>query len=337
MRAASPALLLFLVVNGSPTSCADDSPGSEAHRHLLSGNSAQFAEELLAHSQTGWVVHRSTVSGGTEVVTISEFFPPSLALAWHAALNSTWRRTEGCRKRGDCSPGNDGDGCSWLYTTNSHGGNAKIRSVFRQSERRAEVGTLYKRGAFAYSKWELTSSHPLHHAMGEIMETADVKQAIARAMWPNHGPSTGRGLGAADEALGEVSDYFVTAYDDGDFLSTHSDGASGSLAWVIHLTGHGGGWSSTSGGALRFNQGRVIKTPQDFEPGFNKLHLFLTRPSSCPHQVLPVSHSQAGAEPRFGITGWYMTKGDHFDANTKREHELMRAAATKASKSDQCF
>ena len=63
---------------------------------------------------------------------------------------------------------------------------------------------------------------------------------------------------------------------------------------------------------------------RDFEPGFNRLLLFLTRPDYVPHRVLPVALS-VQAEPRFGITGWYMTRGDSFSAETKRDHDKMRA------------
>ena len=165
---------------------------------------------------------------------------------------------------------------------------------------------MYKKGSFAYSKWELTTSHSLYRLMGEMMESRDVRRAIANVMWPDQSRGI-RGLAAVeggaaadDEKLGAISDYFVTAFDDGDFLSTHGDGASGSLAWVLHLAGHHGGWNPTAGGALRFNGGRVVKTARDFDPGFNKLLLFLTRPDFCPHQVLRVTHKEKGAEPRFG-------------------------------------
>lgn len=290
-----------------------------------------LAGMVAAHSESGWVVSREEVANNTTVVEVSNFLPAGTAMHWHAMLNGTWRRSEECRSGGTCAPGADGNGCSWLYTTNSRGGNQKIRSVFRQEVRRAEVNALNKRGAFAYSKWELSTAHPLFRALGDLMKAPAVRRAIARLLWPK-APS-----GHEVEMLGAISDYFVTAFDDGDFLSTHSDGASGSLAWVLHLAGHHGGWSSTAGGALRFNAGSAVRTHRDFEPSFNRLLLFLTRPDHCPHQVLPVTHTQKGAEPRFGITGWYMTASDRFDAATRAQNELMRAAASKTSTSGQCL
>ena len=76
---------------------------------------------------------------------------------------------------------------------------------------------------------------------------------------------------------------------------------------------------------------------RDFAPSFNRLLLFLTRPDYVPHQVLPVKLPSADHPPRFGMTGWYMTKTDHFSAATQRENDAMRAAASKASVGDVCL
>ena len=182
------------------------------------------------------------------------------------------------------------------------------------AERRQEVEDIYRSRRFAYSKWELAARSRLYQAVGNMMATAEVREAVARAV----------GLAAAGgtPALGSVSDYFITAYDQGDFLSTHSDGASGSLAWVLHLAK--GAWD---GGALRFNAGRAAPT-QDFSPAFNRMLLFLTRPDHTPHQVLPVRRASG---PRFGLTGWYMTSTDKVDEWFLRENALMQAASSKAS------
>jgi hypothetical protein len=64
----------------------------------------------------------------------------------------------------------------------------------------------------------------------------------------------------------------VTAFDEGDFLSTHNDGSSGSAAWVLHLSK---GWDKSRGGELRFDSS--INQPTDFAPAFNRMSLFLTR------------------------------------------------------------
>ena len=192
---------------------------------------------------------------------------------------------------------------------------------------------MYNRGGFAYSKWELTATHPLYATFGEVMASAEVREAIAHVLGlPPSAASDPR------PALGNISDYFVTAYDDGDFLSTHSDGASGSLAWVLHLAG-ASGWDSALGGQLRFNGhsfGAQAVGARDFVPGHNRLLLFHTRPQFVPHQVLQVANRHGG--PRFGATGWWMTRGDVFDAATLRQNEMMKSAAMKsAAAGDVCL
>lgn len=288
-----------------------------------------LAQSVFEHSKT-WTITRSKVSNGAVATVISNFLPPTIAEAWHSELNSTWKASEGCREvesAETCTPG--GDGCTWLYTTNSRGSNRKIRSVWSRGQRRKEVMEAYRRQSFAYSKWELTAGHSLYRTVGTLMESQPVREAIASAQWPGASPDRGR-------RLGNITDYFITSYADGDFLSTHSDGASGSLAWVLHLTARGE-WPKGSGGELRFNPGSASPGHKDFVPSFNRLLLFLTRPDSTPHQVLPV-RLPFRADPRFGLTGWYMTSGDRFSASTARENEAMRAAASKASMaSDVCI
>eukprot|EP00966_Prymnesium_polylepis_P249636 5771595-Prymnesium_polylepis.1 len=53
--------------------------------------------------------------------------------------------------------------------------------------------------------------------------------------------------------------------------------------------------------------------------------LFLTRPSSTPHQVLRVH----GDSPRFGFTGWYLTPGDGFTPYELAQNLKMGADANK--------
>jgi len=279
-----------------------------------------------------WQITRTVVSNGATAVVISNFLAPSVAAHWHATLNATWASASPCRSdQSECvaalASGVDGGRCSWLYTTNSHGGNKKLRSVWTRAERREEVTRMYQAGSFAYSKWELTASHALYHAVGDMMNTHSVRVAVARAMWPEHASAD-----TAADHLRNISDYFITAFDDGDFLSTHNDGSSGSLAWVLHLSRD---WNPTSGGELRFNAG-APNTPQsrgtiDFSPGFNKMLLFLTRPGNTPHEVLPVKLASTDAEPRFGLTGWYMTSGDAFQGGTAAEFAQMKAGESKVS------
>jgi hypothetical protein len=303
------------------------------HHHDI-GQPQAHGAQLLAHSAS-WRITRTPVSNGAIATVISDFLPPPMAHHWHSVLNASWMRAMPCRdSEAGCTSGDqtgEGGMCSWLYTTNSRGGNQKIRSVWTREKRKREVEEMYKRGGFAYSKWELTAGHELYRAMGELMEDRDVRTAIAKAHWPSDADKPD----VAASHLGNISDYFVTAYSDGDFLSTHSDGASGSLAWVLHLAKEAD-LEGSSGGELRFNSGVAVRAARDFAPAFNRLLLFLTRPDVTPHQVLPVRRP-SGAEPRFGATGWFMTRGDHFSAAVQRENDAMRAAASKASSGDTCL
>lgn len=273
-----------------------------------------LGNQLLAHSSS-WRIAKSPVSNGAVATVISDFLPQDIADRWHATLNSSWVRSQPCRENNECVNGGggakgteeEGGVCTWLYTTNSHGGNQKIRSVWTREERRKFVTESYKRGRFSYSKWELSAGHSIYTMMGQLMESRGARVAVARALFPDEAHHRGRGLSddSAASHLGNISDYFVTAYTDGDFLSTHSDGASGSLAWVLHLAKED--WDADSGGALRFNPGSAVKAARDFTPSFNRLLLFLTRPDFTPHQVLPVKRPHR-AEPRFGMTGWVRSR-----------------------------
>jgi hypothetical protein len=325
---------LALIVWASIVVFAEECEASPHHHDI--GQPQAHGAQLLAHSAS-WRITRTPVSNGAIATVITDFLPPSMAHHWHSVLNSSWTRAAPCReselgcKAGDQSGEEAGSVCSWLYTTNSRGGNQKIRSVWTREKRKREVQEMYARGGFSYSKWELTAGHELYRAMGELMEDPDVRTAIAKAHWPADADKPD----VAASHLGNISDYFVTAYGDGDFLSTHSDGASGSLAWVLHLA-KDGDWEGSSGGELRFNPGTNVNAARDFAPAFNRLLLFLTRPNHTPHQVLPVRRPPH-AEPRFGATGWFMTRGDHFSAAVKQENDKMRAAALKGNNADTCL
>lgn len=294
--------------------------------HHAAESMAHFAGRLIDH-EPRWRISRAAVnSNNAQATVINDFLPPDIADEWHSALNKSWQLSLPCRERGECSR----DACSWLFATNSRGGNAKVRSVYQVAERRKFVQEAHRHGLFSYSKWELGASHPLYAAVGKMMEHGSVRAAVARATGLVASPAARL---AAETALGNVSDYFITAFDHSDFLSTHSDGASGSLAWVLSLSRT---WDEASGGALRFDGVRHGNN-RDMVPVFNRMVFFLTRPSFTPHQVLPVSRAP-GAEPRFGLTGWYMTRGDRFSAAIQRENDAMKAAMSKASvQGDTCL
>ena len=346
------------------------------------------ANEMLGWSTSGWNVTKVAHPHGF-VLVIDGFLPPSLADTWHTVLSSTWYNSSACRHgTGPC----DGPSCAWLYTTNDNGGNRKIRSVQRIAERRAAAESLRRKGRFCYSKWELTASHELYPSVGALMSMPVMRKQIAGLL----------GYDTKD-TMGNISDYFVslaapatlmscsktgaqeltihrsiqrhtsqvTAYDEGDFLTTHNDGASGSAAWVLHLAK---GWDKSRGGELRFDSS--VNQPTDFAPAFNRMSLFLTRvgvlcdakpapmsshakylrcfssrasvccwqPGYVPHEVLPVRPAPpqrrlqmmpgvpTASQPRFGLTGWYMTPHDHFTRADIIQNELMKAVSNKAGR-----
>ncbi|KAL1502997.1 hypothetical protein AB1Y20_011067 [Prymnesium parvum] len=304
-------------------------------------------KEEAAAWASAWNVTRLPVADGrAAAVVIDGFLPPRLASRWHSELASSWAASAPCRNDGICAP----HSCAWLYTTNDHGSNRKVRSVHGRPERLAAAWSSYRAGRFAYSKWELAAKQAMYGAVGAFMAQLPMRRAVGRAVGMSE---------EAAAAMGNVSDYFITAFDEGDFLSTHSDSASGSIAWVLHLT-HG--WDRSRGGALRFNGRSVV----DLAPAFNRMVLFYTRPATVNHQVLPVGQPPAargrtatavtgGASlrdvrgyrhlaeeapaaslsfPRFGFTGWYMAPNDRFSAFDLAQNKLMQAAA---SKGDVCF
>jgi hypothetical protein len=94
-----------------------------------------FAQQLIEH-EGSWAVKKAQVSGGTTVTIVDNFLPPELAANWYTSLNATWARSAPCREDVSKCVATEEDGndvCSWLYTTNSRGGNGKIRSVVRAS------------------------------------------------------------------------------------------------------------------------------------------------------------------------------------------------------------
>ena len=310
------------------------------HSSLLSSG------EELASWTRNWNVSLVPVAGGAQVLLIDNVLPSRLAHSWHHAMLASWDDAAPCRESGVCETA---PACAWMYTTNDGGGNAKHRSVRDVEARRKRVQQLQQRGGFAYSKWELSGAHPLYAAAGALMETVEMRTAVGRALqaaYPAMGPVT---------PLGNVSDHFITAFDHGDFLTTHSDGNSGTAAFVFHLAD---AWQPERGGALSFSPGTVVKSTREFAPRFNRLMVFLTRPARVPHQVLPVraaprrhrrrldddaAAAGPGAAPvgrppppRFGVTGWYMTAKDRFSAAELAQNTLMRGS-TATSGGPQCF
>eukprot|EP00965_Chrysotila_dentata_P189339 6173263-Pleurochrysis_carterae.AAC.3 len=164
--------------------------------------------EELPHWSANWTVAHHTVSNGGTAIAIDGFLPMHTAASFHAELQSSWQASAPCRMLGQCKS----KSCAWLYTNNDKGGNGKVRSVWNVAERREHAKLLYQGRRFSYSKWELSDQHSLHAAVSVLMESKAVRNAIGKLV----------GLDTTATPLGNISDYFITAYDTGDFLSTHN-------------------------------------------------------------------------------------------------------------------
>merc|ERR1712166_286511 len=225
--------------------------------------------------------------GRVPVIAIDNFLPPSVAETMHTELYGGWNSSE------------------WLYTTNVPNTNEKIRSRDRIPERRKLVLDALANDprVFAYSKWELRRNASVFKRLRGYMESA--QSAVAQEL---------------KVSLVGISDMFVSCFDDGDFLSFHQDGYSGSIAFVMTLAKT---WTHNDGGLLQMCQGQAGCT--DFVPRFNRLLLFRTRGGPViPHQVTQVTLKTSETKKRFGLTGWYMDSNDLKDKTFMAEFKKMQ-------------
>lgn len=269
------------------------------------------------------------------VHVVPDFLPTELALRWRDAMASEWDSMG--FDPAVVVPGNDGP---WKYTTNNDGtfsghGNAKSRGNHLIQERREVAGKM--RDGFAYSKWELDHGHALTKEMQRYFESEGTMKRIGEA------------VGA--DFQGRLSDFFVTNYASGDFLTRHDDGFSGSWAFVLSMARgewrpEGRGGEPGQGGDLLFEcpfdpsallpgERHPSATPdrpraptgawwcERLSPCFNTAVFFRTRPVGPYHEVLPVTEEGGGR--RFGATGWYMEVGDDMDKGEAAELQKMRA------------
>lgn len=110
----------------------------------------------------------------------------------------------------------------------------------------------------------------------------------------------------------------MTLYTDGDFLSPHTDGNSGTYAFVAYLGRcH---YRPSQGGRLLFWGGEVA-----LEPGSNDLVLFRTR--APPGPLHEVEASGGGSYMRYGFTGWYNDVSDVMSEEELRERDKMRGSS----------
>jgi Rps23 Pro-64 3,4-dihydroxylase Tpa1-like proline 4-hydroxylase len=101
--------------------------------------------------------------------------------------------------------------------------------------------------------------------------------------------------------LTQLTTMFMSKYNSGNFLSTHSDKGNGKLAFVINLTKF---WKPQYGGNLHFLNDSRTEIIDTFVPAFNNLVLFhVPEQNGIPHYVGHVSPNVKYS--RYAISGWY--------------------------------
>ena len=137
--------------------------------------------------------------------------------------------------------------------------------------------------------------------IADFMLRNDTRHRIAAAL-----NTTADRLDAA-----ELSDLFATSFGEGDFLSTHSDGYSGTYAFVASLAA-GPDWVEEFGGSLDMYCRDTRKWCARLGPRFRSVVVFRIRQPAGPnHKVQPVTRAATKAGWfRHGFTGWYRDVGD---------------------------
>lgn len=210
---------------------------------------------------------------GPRLWTAQGFLPSELLERWH-------RRCERAEL-----PGADGE---WSYTTND--GKAKVRSNEDIGERRRRAEAAYRRGEFAYSKWEPRRGTAFYQEVQRHMESAATLAQLSAIV---------------GEEIARISDVYVTIFQRGDFLSLHDDRGLGKYAFTISLSSLGEG----EGGRLRLyaaaegREGRP-RLLDELRPRANELAIFSLSPELQPHEVEPVT----GATRRSTIAGFLETR-----------------------------
>ncbi len=91
----------------------------------------------------------------------------------------------------------------------------------------------------------------------------------------------------------KLSESFISVYERGDFLSTHTDKPNGYIAFVLNLTK---GWKPEYGGVFHSNGQYIV-------PTFNNLMIMTLENGGQPHFVSEVS--QRASHSRIAFSGWF--------------------------------
>ena len=204
----------------------------------------------------------------------------------------------------------------FLYATNCERqrrcrcGNAKRRFAAKEAAKEKAVAASCRASfPFTYSKWELAR----RDATALVLEAA-----IRRAVKPR--------LEAIVGPLANLTDWFASAFSDGDWLGNHTDGGLGDVAFILNLSPD----PAFRGGDLVFADGLRAA------PAFNTLSAFRVGRGAHPlrHRVAEVTYSRRGpgelAAPRFAVTGWWTAVGGDPRSVSQGVLEQERAAPRRA-------
>lgn len=278
---------------------------------------------VIVHSSDTWLKspqgsRQQLQVDDASVFVVNDFFDAEQAQRWREELFAEWKLLNASAGK---SAADKEDRLAWKFATNNngidYGGNAKFRSLRKIRARKALAHNMRRKGRFSYAKWEL---RPSHHVIAEIraqMLSLETRRRIANVL----------DLSAERIDGEELSDLFVTNFAPGSFLSKHSDGNSGTYAFVVSLAhATDGGWREGYGGELAFYCQGQRSPCEVLRPTFNQLILFKTRAPPGPlHAVLPVKKSaNRGGFFRFGITGWYADVELPMSAAERHQRDQMR-------------
>jgi hypothetical protein len=154
-------------------------------------------------------------------------------------------------------------------------------------------------GIYAFSRYELGASHPLHLAVGDALRTASMTRVSAV-------------LGG--RRVKGVRRYTVTALGPRDFVGLHvDDGRHGDVAFELGLSLE---WGADSGGSLvvcprnqslaEARKHATISDDVSIPPAFNTITVMPAGPHypPLPFRVEAMAANAPRSRPRLAVTGW---------------------------------
>ena len=167
----------------------------------------------------------------------------------------------------------------WIYTTNN--GNDKIKHNNDIKNRKIKAKKMYNNKLFSYSKYEYNNNANILIEIKNKLLEKNILNIVSNL--------TG-------EKITKIIDIFISKYEQGDFLSEHTDNTLGKYAFMIYLNKS---WNTSCGGNLN-----IIKNNKKFDtiiPEYNKLILMNVYSELRPHFIDEVICNKN----RYAITGWF--------------------------------